>query len=85
MPLPYRVAEDGLGRGLADAIDVLEGDLDTLAIGNLDVVNAEILDDKGSAPRSCHLYVGDENEMFTHGMRPPESSLRLMTKRGAFR
>ena len=51
----HRVSQDGLGSGLPNAIDVLEGNLNSLSVGDLDVVDTEVLDPQGCPTRRCGL------------------------------
>ena len=66
----HRVAQDGLGSRLANSINVLEGDLDPLPVGNLNVVHAEILDPQWSTARCRSLSASNGKQCWNqpHGL-----------------
>ena len=56
---PYRVGQDGLGRGVADAIYVLQRELDALLVGNVHTRHTRCLDSEGR-PAADVLQVGEQ-------------------------
>lgn len=51
----YRISKDGLCRRLAQAVNVLQGNLDALAVRNLYVVDTQVLDAQRGATNDRRL------------------------------
>jgi hypothetical protein len=65
---PYRVAENGLGGGVPDAVDVLQRELHVLLVGNLHTTHARGLNLEGRPPGG-----GLHHAHRLHGSRCPEA------------
>ena len=64
----YRIAENGLGGGVPDAIDILQGVFNALLVGNFDTTHTSCLNLQGSASERS-LHAGSSSRGFDRGSR----------------
>lgn len=70
VPWTYSVPQDGLGSGLANAEDVLQRNLNPLAVGDLNVVHTQVLHPQRAAPGGSRLERNAECKLLSHPRCP---------------